>query len=310
MVEGGGCGGIPAAIGMAAAAIISGQASKIAVYRAVAEREFGRFNTAIELQHADSHFWAHLIAVPAQFVGFRTQQMLHSGRVTRKAMEAFVLASYRHASRNPRAMAYQNSLDAEQYRASRMIIDHYHLFDCSRETDGAAAVIVMSAQEAKRVAPKPVYVLGVTQGNHCKGGDNLDNFSDYGTSGFQSVADRLWKQSGLRPSDVDVMQIYTHFSPAGVSAVMEHGFCTRENVDEVMTLENLSAPHGKMPLNTGGSSLAEGFLHGMEVVLEGVRQIRGESHNPVPGAQICLVTGGPASTYTSSMLLGTENTRS
>jgi hypothetical protein len=93
-----------------------------------------------------------------------------------------------------------------------------------------------------------------------------------------------------------------------VSAVLEHGFFTPDNIDEVMTVENLTAPNGKLPLNTGGSSLAEGFLHGMEVVLEGVRQIRGDSHNPVPGAQVCLVTGGPASTYTSSMLLGTAAT--
>jgi hypothetical protein len=122
------------------------------------------------------------------------------------------------------------------------------------------------------------------------------------------VANRLWAQSGLRPSDVDVLQVYTHFSPAGVSAVMEHGFFTPENIDEVMTFENLTAPHGKLPLNTGGSSLAEGFLHGMEVVLEGVRQIRGDASNPVPGAEVCLVSGGPASTYTSSMLLGTDAT--
>jgi acetyl-CoA acetyltransferase len=308
MVEGGGGGGIPAAIGMAAAAIISGQASIIAVYRAISEREFGRFNTSIELQHADSHFWAHSISVPAQFVGFRTQPMLHSGRVTKKAMEALVLASYFHARKNPRAMAFENTLTAEQYRASRLIIDHYHLYDCSRETDGAAAVIVMSAEEAKRRNCKPAYILGVTQGNHCSGGDNLDNFSDYATSGFKSVAQRLWAQSGLSHKDVDVLQVYTHFSPAAVSAVLEHGFFTPESIDEVMTFENLTAPNGKMPLNTGGSSLAEGFLHGMEVVLEGVRQIRGESPNPVPGAEVCLVTGGPASTYTSSMLLGTAAT--
>jgi acetyl-CoA acetyltransferase len=308
MVEGGGGGGIPAAIGMATAAIVSGQASVVAVYRAIAEREFGRFNTAIELQHADSHFWAHGISVPAQFVGFRTQPMLHSGRVTKSAMEALVLASYYHARNNPRAMAFENTLTREQYRASRLIIDHYHLYDCSRETDGSAAVIVMSAEEAKRRNCKPAYILGIAQGNHCRGGDNLDNFSDYATSGFKSVAQRLWAQSGLVPNDVDTLQVYTHFSPAAVSAVLEHGFFTPENIDEVMTFENLTAPSGKLPINTGGSSLAEGFLHGMEVVLEGVRQIRGDSPNPVPGAEVCLVTGGPASTYTSSMLLGTDAT--
>ncbi len=308
MVEGGGGGGIPAAIGMAAAAIISGQANIVVVYRALSEREFGRFNVAIEVQHADSHFSAHGISVPLQFVGFRSQPMLHSGAVTRDAMEALVLASYHHAKTNPRAMAFGNTLDSETYRASRMVVDPYRLYDCSRECDGAAAVIVMSAEEARRRACKPVYLLGLTQGNHCQGGDNLDNFSDYASSGFASVANRLWKQTGLGPKDVDVLEVYTHFSTAAVATIMEHGFFTPETIDEVMTLENLKVGSGKMPVNTSGSSIAEGFLHGMEVVMEGVRQIRGDAVNQVNGAEICLVTGGPASTYTSSMLIGTEAT--
>jgi hypothetical protein len=89
---------------------------------------------------------------------------------------------------------------------------------------------------------------------------------------------------------------------------MEHGFFTPETVNEVITFENLIAPTGKLPINTGGGCLGEGFIHGMEVVLEGVRQLRGDSTNPVPGAEVCLVTGGPASTYTSSALFGTAAT--
>jgi hypothetical protein len=92
-----------------------------------------------------------------------------------------------------------------------------------------------------------------------------------------------------------------------VASIMEHGFFTAENVHEVMCLENLIAPTGKMPVNTGGGCLGEGFIHGMEVVLEGVRSLRGESPNPVPGAEVCLVTGGPASTYVSTALFGTES---
>lgn len=308
MVHGGGGGGIPAAVGMAAAAIMSGQASIIAVYRAIAEREFGRFNTSIELMHTDPHFTAHGVVAPAQFVGFRSQPLIHSRRVTPASMEALVLASYHHARNNPRALAYENTLTAEQYRASRMIVDPYRLYDCSRECDGSAAVIVMSAEEALKRDCKPVYVLGVTQGNDCRGGDNLDNFADYESSGFNSVAARLWRQTGLSAADVDVAQVYTHFSTAAVEVLLEHGFCTPETVDEVVTLENLKAGQGKLPLNTSGGSLAEGFLHGMEVVLEGVRQIRGDSVNQVVGANVCLVTGGPASTYTSSMLLGAAAT--
>jgi acetyl-CoA acetyltransferase len=119
MVEGGGGGGIPAAVGVAAAAILTGQADVVVVTRSVSEREMGRFNTAIESQHATSHYTAHGICVAAQMMALRTQRMLHSLGVTREVMEPLVLADYYHARRNPRATAYGNSVDAAIYRSSR-----------------------------------------------------------------------------------------------------------------------------------------------------------------------------------------------
>ena len=308
MVEGGGGGGIPAAIGVASAAILSGQADIVAVYRTIAEKEFGRFNTSIENEHAEAHYAAHGLVVAAQFVGFRTQRFLWEHGLSRDVMEALVLCDYAHARNNPRAMAYRNELDAQTYRNSRMIVDPYRLFDCSREVDGAAAVIVMSAERARALGRKPVYVLGVEQGNPAGGGDNLDNYREYSGAAFTSIAERFKKGAALSPADIDVRQVYENFSGAGVTALMEHGFFTPENAAEVMTLENLTVPNGKLPTNTSGGCLAEGFIHGMEVVLEGVRQMRGESVNQVAGAETCLVTGGPASTYSSSAIFGTEST--
>jgi acetyl-CoA acetyltransferase len=110
----------------------------------------------------------------------------------------------------------------------------------------------------------------------------------------------------MSPSDVDVLQVYENFSGPGVAAIVEHGFCTPEDITEVITFQNLIAPGGKLPVNTSGGCLAEGFIHGMEVLLEAVRQIRGDSPNPVKDANVCLVTGGPASTYTSSALFGSH----
>ena len=112
MVEGGGGGGIPGALGMAAAAIISGQANIVVVYRSIAEREFGRFNTGIEAEHAESHYTAHGLAAAAQFVALRSQVMLESCGVPQSAVEALVLADYHHARNNPRARAFENTLDA------------------------------------------------------------------------------------------------------------------------------------------------------------------------------------------------------
>lgn len=308
MVENGGGGGMPAAIGMAAAAIVTGQAEIVVVHRAFAQKEFGRFNTSIEAEHAEAHYTAHGVVIPAQFCAMRTRYMLDVVGVPRSAMEALALADYHHARNNPMAAAYGNTVDREAYLASRWVVEPYRLFDCSRETDGAAAIIVMSSEMARQRARKPVYLLGVAQGNSARGGDNLENFANYGGANFPGVVDRLWAQSGLTVGDVDVAQIYENFSGMGVAAMMEHGFFTVETAAEVMTLENLTAPHGKLPVNTGGGSLAAGFLHGMEIVLEGVRQLRGESSNPVTGAEVCLITGGPGSMLVSSALLGTEST--
>jgi acetyl-CoA acetyltransferase len=307
MVHGGGGGGIPAAIGMASAAIVAGQATIVAVYRTINEREYGRFNVAVEEQHAEYHYLAHGVVVAAQMVALRTQVMLDSCGIPQSAVEALVQADYYHARNNPRANAYQNTFDMETYRNSRMIAEPYRLYDCSRETDGAAAVIVMSAEEARRRDCRPVYVIGVAQGNPKGGGENLDNMTEYGLASFSSVARNLWAWSGLGPADVDVLQVYENFSGPGVAAIMEHGFFTPETVEEVMTFENLTVPTGSLPVNTSGGCLGEGFIHGMEVVLEGVRQIRKDSVNQVADANVCLVTGGPASTYGSSAVLGSEH---
>jgi acetyl-CoA acetyltransferase len=93
-----------------------------------------------------------------------------------------------------------------------------------------------------------------------------------------------------------------------VAAIIDHGFCTRETAGSFITFENLIAPAGKFPVNTAGGNLADGFLHGMSLLPETVRQIRGTSPNQVPDAQLSLMTGGPGDTVVSSALLGSEAT--
>jgi acetyl-CoA acetyltransferase len=94
----------------------------------------------------------------------------------------------------------------------------------------------------------------------------------------------------------------------GVGSLLDHGFCTPEDAGELITLENLIAPNGKLPVNTSGGDLAEGFVHGIGLLAEAVRQLRGESFNQVPGAKLSLMTGGPGDTMTSTALLGTWET--
>jgi acetyl-CoA acetyltransferase len=91
-------------------------------------------------------------------------------------------------------------------------------------------------------------------------------------------------------------------------SLVEHGFFAPEDANDVLTLENLIAPAGRLPLNTSGGNLAECYMHGLELQIEAVRQLRGQSPNPVPGARVAMVISGPMVTPVSSMLLGTEDT--
>jgi len=217
-------------------------------------------------------------------------------------------AAYYHARNNPRAYGRNTVLDDETYRKARLISEPFNLFDCSRENDAAVAVIVTSAERAKHLAQTPAYILSAPMGTAEGGGALEENIRPYSCAGQLSVARRMWAESGYGPADVDVLQVYQNMTGLGVGALIDHGFCTYESAGEVITFDNLIAPTGKLPVNTSGGDLAEGFVHGMGLVAEAVRQIRGQSANQAPGAKLSLMTGGPGDTMTSTALLGAWET--
>ena len=111
--------------------------------------------------------------------------------------------------------------------------------------------------------------------------------------------------AGLGPSDIGVVQSYENFTGGVVMALAEHGFFRPEEANHFLTLENLVAPSGRLPLNTSGGNLAECYMHGFELVLEAVRQVRGTSTNQVERNDVAMVIGGPMVTPASNLLLGT-----
>jgi acetyl-CoA acetyltransferase len=152
-------------------------------------------------------------------------------------------------------------------------------------------------------------MLSVGETMECRADAGAFNWPDFTSAGFRMLAPRLYRQAGVRPQDIDVVQVYENFIPGIVMTLEEFGLCTYENASEVLRFENLIAPSGKLPLNTSGGNLAEAYVLGMGHVLEGVRQLRGESRNQVPGAETCLVTAGPLTPMTSAMILGAEAAR-
>ena len=99
--------------------------------------------------------------------------------------------------------------------------------------------------------------------------------------------------AGVGPKDVDVVQSYENFTGGVLMSLVEHGFFAPEEANDFLTLENLIAPGGRLPLNTSGGNLAECYMHGLELQIEAVRQLRGESTNQVPGARVAPGDLGP-----------------
>jgi acetyl-CoA acetyltransferase len=120
--------------------------------------------------------------------------------------------------------------------------------------------------------------------------------SDYVTWPSARVAATLYARAGLGPDDIDVAQLYDCFTITALIQLEDYGFCDKGEGGPFAASGALDLD-GSLPINTGGGHLSEGYLHGMNHILEGVRQLRGDSTSPVAGAETCLVTGGspPAS---------------
>jgi acetyl-CoA acetyltransferase len=306
MVWGGGGGGGSGAVAQAAAAVAAGYAKYVVVFRALAQGQFGRFGQAAPVDTVSgpaAYAWPYGLFVPAQWVALRVRRFMHEHRVTQDALAAVVLADYHHAQLNPRAVMYGRPLTREQYDRSRWIVEPFHLYDCCMENDGAAALVLTSAARARDLKQKPVYVMAAAQGAPHRAAAAAENSPDYASSHFRTLAPRLYQMAEIGPKDVDVVQIYEHFSGAVPISLVEHGFCEPDGVMELCRLENFIAPNGKLPLNTSGGNIAECYMHGLELVNEAVRQCRGTSTAQVPDAKIALVASGPMVSPVSDLIV-------
>lgn len=319
MQWGGGGGGCAGAAANAAAAIASGQAECVVVFRALSQGQvrYGQGGAALGYSNqaapeivGEMAFPVPYGAIsPAQRFALKTQRFMHEHGVRQEALRAISLAAYAHAQNNPRAIMYGKPLNAARYDASRWVAEPFHLFDSCMENDGAAAIVLVSAERVRDFAQSPAYILAAAAGSDHRHAATSHSAPDYATANYKSVARRLFARSGVTPKDIDVVQAYENFTGGVVMALAEHDLFAPEEANEVLTFENLTAPAGRLPLNTSGGHLAECYMHGMNLVIEAVRQIRGQSCNQVPKVDVALMVSGPMVTPASSLLLGSEATR-
>lgn len=311
MQWGGGGGGGSGAVANAAAAIATGMAECVVVFRALAQGQFGRFGQGPRsnaISGSGAFTVPYGLMSPAQSFAMKVTRFLHDHGVNQEALRAISLASYHHAQNNPRAVMHGRPLSEEKYDDSRWIVEPFHLFDCCQENDGAAAMVLVPAERARDFPHKPTYILSAVSGSHYRAGASVHNTPDYATSTFKTTVPRLYDMAKLGPDDVDVAQIYENFTGGVLMSVVEHNFCEPDACNEFFTKENLTAPGGKLPINTSGGNLAECYMHGLGLNIEAVRQLRGDSSNQVPDPDVSLVASGPMVTPVSSSIYGSEAT--
>jgi acetyl-CoA acetyltransferase len=311
MMWGGGGGGGAGAVGNAAAAVAAGMADCVVVYRALAQGQFQRFGAAAPGGVASGEAALNApygVMSPAQRFAMRAMRFIHENGIGPGAQRAIALACYAHAQRNPRAVMHGKPLTAETYDSSRWIVEPWRLYDCCMENDGAAALIIVPAERARDFPHKPAYLLGSVQGSEYRNGARGHNAPLYATSSFTTLAPRLYAMAKVKPSDVDVLQCYENFTGGVLMSLVEHGFFAAEEANDFLVPENLMAPSGRLPFNTSGGNLAECYMHGLELQVEAVRQLRGQSTAQVPDTHVSMVIAGPMVTPVSSMILGSGET--
>jgi acetyl-CoA acetyltransferase len=311
MQWGGGGGGGAGAMANASAAIAGGLADCVVVYRALAQGQFGRFGqgsraSTISGDSALTNPYGQMS--PAQYYAPKAMRFMHEHGIGQSALRAIALASYHHAQANPRAVMYGRPLSEEKYDESRWITEPFHLYDCCMENDGAAAVILVSAERARDLKQTPAYVLGAAIGAGYRVHSTQAGFAtpDLASAHFKTVAKHMYDMAEVGPKDVDVVQCYENFTGGVLMSLVEHGFFAPEEAVDFLKLENLIAAGGKLPLNTSGGNLAECYMHGLELQIEAVRQIRGQSTSQVKDAKVSLAVAGPMVTPVSTIIFGSE----
>jgi len=298
-----GGGGSSALIEHAAAAVSSGAADVVVVYRAFNERSGNRFGQPTPGPAPPSLNWhrPYGLDTPAKMYALWFQRYMHQFGLTNEDFGRYSVVARKHAATNPNAWFYNRPITLEDHQNSRWIVEPIlRLLDCCQESDGGVAIVVTSADRAKDARQKPVPIAAATQGNVIDG-DIIFNYYTPDTARFpqaEYVAKQVYRSTGLRPADIDAAMIYENFSPVVFYQLEAFGFCGYGEAKDFIADGQIELG-GALPVNTHGGLLGEAYIHGVNNILEGVRQIRGTAANQVAGASRVLCAVGH-----SALILG------
>lgn len=290
-------------VGQAVGAILSGQASTVLVFRELNGRSGRRYGQSASHQVRtggggtyDELYQPYGLLTAGQVFALMAQRHMIEFGTTPEQLASIPLVCRARAQTNPRAQMHGRPLTLDDYMSARMISSPLRLFDFCLESDGACAVIVTSSERAKDLRQPPVTIRAVTQATTPSPQPGTmypvlarPNITELPAT---AAAEVLYARAGMGPSDIDVAQFYDCFSITVLLQIEDWGFCAKGEGGAFVSSGAIDLG-GSLPINTGGGHLSEGYMHGLNHVVEGVRQMRGTSTGQVPGAETCLVTATP-----------------
>jgi acetyl-CoA acetyltransferase len=286
-------------------AVASGQAEVAVAWRARKRGSGPRpwTNTSTQLHVPGQWTRPAGLLRPVDEIAMLTRRYMHDYGATREHLANVATAVRGHANMNPAAMMYSKPMSRDDYMASRWVSEPLCLFDNCLETDGALACVIVSAERARDLKHPPVYLHAFAQGLPPEHQTMVNFYNDDPLTGpAWACARRLWANADVGPDDVSVAQIYDAFSPLILLSLEGYGFCKRGEAGPFTDNGNLEWGKGSLPVNTSGGGLSEAYVHGFNLINEGVKQMRGTSTAQVENAETCLVTSGEG-VPTSALLL-------
>jgi acetyl-CoA acetyltransferase len=279
----------------AASAVASGAAHNVLIWRAFNERSGNRFGQPQDpgATHGWNWYLPFGLDTPAKWFALNFSRYMNAYGLTNEDFGHYSVVARKHAATNPAAWFYERPITLEDHQNSRWIVEPVlRLLDCCQESDGGVALVITTPERARDLPNPPVVIRGIVDSNlrdgHVMFNYYQDDLARYEES--ERASERLWALSGVGPSQIDVATIYENFSPMVFLTLEGYGFCGPGEARDFIRDGHIEIG-GTLPVNTHGGLLGEAYIHGMNNILEGVRQIRGTAVNQVEGAEHALVAG-------------------
>ena len=288
----------------AMAAVGAGIAENVVIWRAMNERSQYRFGQpqagGMVSPGGGTTFleWCMPFGArtPASWEALGAQRYMETYGVTNEDLGRVSVVLRKHAATNPAAWFHGKPITLEDHQRSRWIVEPVlRLLDCCQESDGGVALVVTSLERARDLRQPPVRIVGSAYALPY----DVEIISNYYHGDLEwmpeaaAVARRLYRDTGLSPRDVQVAMLYEAFTPQVLKQLEAFRFCGRGEARDFVKDGHIELG-GSLPVDPNGGLIGEAYIHGMNNVAEGVRQVRGSSVNQVPDVEHVLVSSGTA----------------